>query len=117
MIFICLVNSDAALAEQKKVSWLTADFSKMTSSTGLGNDPQNYAISQKRKRPESAYYIRLQLEYLHLLFVSIATGSVNEQLLQRPTLDVKTSIIEHEHTLDVVCDLANKSPAVFLQAY
>jgi hypothetical protein len=39
LIFICLVNSDAAPAEQKKVSWLTADFSKMNSSTGLGNDP------------------------------------------------------------------------------
>ena len=59
----------------------------------------------------------MQLEYLHLVFVSIVTGSVNEQLLQKPSLDIKTSISEHEHTLDVVCDLANKSPSVFLQAY
>ena len=37
--------------------------------------------------------------------------------MKRPTLDVKTSIMEHERTIDMMCDITNKSPSVFLQAY
>jgi vacuolar fusion protein MON1 len=36
------------------------------SSQSLGSNPTNYKISRTRRRTESANFIRLQLEYLHL---------------------------------------------------
>ena len=45
------------------------------------------------------------------------TCKVNEQLMARPNLDLKTSIIGLEPTLDMMCEVGARSPQVFLEAY
>ena len=77
----------------------------------------NYKISRARRRTESANFIRLQMEYLHLQFISLATNSIYTQLEKRPNLDIKTSIAGLERTIDMMCDITCKSPSVFLQAF
>jgi hypothetical protein len=63
---------------------------------------------------ESATFIRLQLEYLHLQFISLVTSTVNTQLSKKPNLDIKTTITGLERTIDMMCEISNKSPSVFL---
>ena len=50
-------------------------------------------------------------------FISLVTNSVNQQLEKRPNLDLKNSIAGLERTIDMMCDITNKSPSVFLQAF
>lgn len=38
-------------------------------------------------------------------------------MTKRPNLDIKTTIQGLEKTLDMMCELSNKSPGIFLQAY
>ena len=57
------------------------------------------------------------MEYLHLQFVSLVTSNVNAQLAKRPNMDIKTSITGLERTMDMMCDVSQKSPSVFLQAF
>ena len=45
------------------------------------------------------------------------TSSVNAQLTKRPNLDIKTTIAGLERTLDMMCEMGVKSPAVFLEAF
>lgn len=59
----------------------------------------------------------MQLEYLHLQFVSLMTQTVNQQLTKRPNLDIKTTIQGLEKTLDMMCEQANRSPGIFLQSF
>lgn len=80
----------------------------------LSSNSKNYEISIKRASKESASYVRLQLEYLHLQFISLVTSNVNEQLAKKPNLDVKSSIAGLERTIDMMCDISYKSPSVFL---
>jgi len=79
--------------------------------------PCQFQISKKRQRKESSTFIRRQLEFLHLQFVSLVTGNVNQQLEKKPNLDIKTSITGLERTMDMMCDMSQKSPSVFLQAF
>ena len=55
---------------------------------------------------ESATYIKKQIEYLHLQFISLITGNVNQQLAKKPNLDIKTSIAGLERTMDMMCDVS-----------
>lgn len=73
-------------------------------------------LRRSNVKPTSTF-IRIQLEYLHLQFVSLMTSTVNAQLTKRPNLDIKTTISGLERTLDMMCELANRSPGVFLQAF
>lgn len=70
-----------------------------------------------RRVKESSSFIRKQLEFLHLQFVSLMTSSVNAQLTKRPNLDIKTTIAGLERTLDMMCEMGVKSPSVFLEAF
>jgi hypothetical protein len=45
------------------------------------------------------------------------TQTVNTQLTKRPNLDIKTTIAGLERTLDMMCELGNRSPGIFLQAF
>jgi len=45
------------------------------------------------------------------------TANVNAQLAKKPNLDIKTSITGLERTMDMMCDISQKSPSVFLQAF
>lgn len=81
-------------------------------------------VTNKKKRAsqndlvkESSSFIRKQLEYLHLQFVSLMTSSVNAQLTKRPNLDIKTTIAGLERTLDMMCEVSVKSPQVFLDSF
>jgi len=42
---------------------------------------------------------------------------VNAQLAKKPNLDIKTSIAGLERTMDMMCEVSQKSPSVFLQAF
>lgn len=83
----------------------------------LSSNPKNYGIPRSCRAPESSTFIRKQLEYLHLQFVSLVTSKVNEQLTKKPNLDIKTTIVGLERTIDMMCDISAKSPSVFLQAF
>jgi hypothetical protein len=74
-------------------------------------------ILRRSNVKSTSTFIRIQLEYLHLQFVSLMTSTVNAQLTKRPNLDIKTTISGLERTLDMMCELANRSPGVFLQAF
>lgn len=50
-------------------------------------------------------------------FVSLVTSNVNEQLTKKPNLDIKTTIVGLERTIDMMCDIGAKSPSIFLQAF
>lgn len=65
----------------------------------------------------SSSYIRRQIEYLHLQFISLLTSNMNKQLKQRPNLDIKTNLSGLEKTLDMMCELGDKSPTVILNAF
>ena len=65
-----------------------------------------FQISKKRQYKESSTYIRKQIEYLHLQFVSLVTGNVNAQLAKKPNLDIKTSITGLERTMDMMCEVS-----------
>lgn len=73
-------------------------------------------VRKSNVKPTSTF-IRKQLEYLHLQFVSLMTATVNAQLTKRPNLDIKTTIAGLERTLDMMCEISNRSPGVFLQAF
>lgn len=45
------------------------------------------------------------------------TQTVNNQLTKRPNLDIKTTIAGLEKTLDMMCELSNKSPGIFLKSF
>ena len=62
-------------------------------------------------------YLRKQLEYLHIQFISLMTSSVINLLQMRPNLDVKGNIMGLEKTLDMMCEVTQKSPSCFLQAF
>ena len=62
-------------------------------------------------------YIRKQLEYLHIQFISLMTSSVITLLQMRPNLDIKSNIVGLEKTLDMMCQVTESSPACFLQAF
>ena len=66
---------------------------------------------------EVTSYLRKQLEYLHIQFISLMTSSVINLLQMRPNLDVKGNIMGLEKTLDMMCEVTQKSPACFLQAF
>ena len=66
---------------------------------------------------EVSTYVKKQLEYLHLQFVSLLTTKILDQLKVRPNLDIKTNIIGLEKTLDMMTEVSCKSPACFLQAF
>ena len=76
-----------------------------------------FQISKKRQYKESSTYIRKQIEYLHLQFVSLVTANVNAQLAKKPNLDIKTSITGLERTMDMMCEVSQKSPSIFLEAF
>lgn len=42
---------------------------------------------------------------------------MNAQLAKKPNLDIKTSIAGLERTMDMMCEVSQKSPSVFLQAF
>lgn len=63
---------------------------------------------------ESSDYISLQLEYLHLQLISVITQGTLKQLKQRPNLDLKASLVGLERTLDMMCEVSNRSPSAFL---
>ena len=83
-------------------------------------DPAKHILAEDL-RPwsvkESTDYIGLQLEYLHLQVISVITQGTLKQLKQRPNLDLKSSLVGLEKTLDMMCEVSNRSPAAFLQAY
>ena len=85
------------------------------------DEPPQTKLSKKLLRRSNvkptSTMIRKQLEYLHLQFVSLMTQTVNNQLTKRPNLDIKTTIQGLERTLNMMCELANRSPGIFLQAY
>ena len=62
-------------------------------------------------------FVKKQLEYLHIQFISLMTSSVINLLQMRPNLDIKSNIVGLEKTLDMMCETTQKSPACFLQAY
>jgi len=62
-------------------------------------------------------FIRKQLEYLHIQFISLMTSSVINLLQMRPNLDIKSNIVGLEKTLDMMCEVSQKSPACFMQAF
>ena len=62
-------------------------------------------------------YLRKQLEFLHIQFISLMTSSVITLLQSHPNLDVKQNIVGLEKTLDMMCETTQKSPACFLQAF
>lgn len=74
-------------------------------------------MSIKRRGKESSSYIRKQIEYLHIQFISLITGNVNQQLAKKPNLDIKTSIAGLERTMDMMCDVGQRCPSVFLDAF
>lgn len=82
------------------------------------DEPPQTKLSRKVLRRSNikptSTFIRMQLEYLHLQFVSLMTSTVNAQLTKRPNLDIKTTIQGLEKTLDMMCELSNKSPGIFL---
>jgi len=63
---------------------------------------------------ETDTFVALQLEFLHLQLVSILSGSALKELQARPNLDLKSSIVGLEKSLDMMCEIANKSPSIFL---
>jgi len=66
---------------------------------------------------ETNTYVKMQLEYLHLQLVSVTTQATLKQLKLRPNLDLKSSIYGLEKTLDMMCEVTERSPGAFLQAY
>jgi hypothetical protein len=60
------------------------------------DEPPQTKISRKILRRSNikptSTFVRMQLEYLHLQFVSLMTSTVNAQLTKRPNLDIKTTI-------------------------
>ena len=66
---------------------------------------------------EQASYVRKQLEYLHIQFISLMTSSVINILQMRPNLDIKSNIVGLEKTLDMMCEVTSNSPTCFLQAF
>lgn len=50
-------------------------------------------------------------------FVSLMTQTINTQLTKRPNLDLKSTIQGLERTLDMMCEMGNRSPGVMLQAF
>jgi hypothetical protein len=45
------------------------------------------------------------------------TQSINNQLTKRPNLDLKSTIQGLERTLDMMCEMGNRSPGVMLQSF
>jgi predicted ATP-dependent Lon-type protease len=45
------------------------------------------------------------------------TANVNAQLAKKPNLDIKTSITGLERTMDMMCEVSQKSPSIFLEAF
>jgi hypothetical protein len=82
------------------------------------DEPPQTKVSKKLLRRSNvkptSTFIRKQLEYLHLQFVSLMTQTVNTQLTKRPNLDIKTTIAGLERTLDMMCEISNRSPGIFL---
>ena len=72
--------------------------------------------NQMRPKPvkEVSSYIRKQLEYLHIQFISLMTSSVVNMLKMRPNLDIKPNIVGLEKTLDMMVEMTQKSPACLL---
>ena len=63
--------------------------------------------NQMRPQPikEVNSYVRKQLEYLHIQFISLMTSSVINLLQMRPNLDIKGNIVGLEKTLDMMCEV------------
>ena len=59
-------------------------------------------------------YLKKQLELLHLQFISLMTNSVINLLQLRPNLDITSQILGLEKTLDMMCEVSQKSPACLL---
>lgn len=66
---------------------------------------------------ETAGFVQMQLQFLHLQFVSLVTSQVLKQLNERPNLDIKSSIVGLERTLHMMCEVSGKSPTCLLEAY
>ena len=43
----------------------------------MSSNPKNFLISRRIRLKESASYVRKQLEFLHLQFISLVTGNIN----------------------------------------
>jgi len=122
LIYICLVNNREKLADdkpftdeiyrEKQIEIIYGKqptklaSTKNTFSTSTAMHPSQFKISKKRQRHESSSYVRKQLEYLHIQFVSLVTGNVNAQLKKKPNLDIKTSIQGLERTIDMMCEVS-----------
>ena len=50
-------------------------------------------------------------------FISLVTSQVNKNLELRPNLVVKVSIAGLEKPLDMMCEISERSPAIFLNAF
>ena len=116
LIYICLVN------QQRVCPGASAQSDNDLAKYFLDERPQAMQAkltNQMRPLPvkEPISYIRKQLEYLHIQFISLMTSSVLNLLKMRPNLDVKTNIVGLEKTLDMMCETTNKSPSCFLQAF
>ena len=122
LIYICLITRkehtlqgtqfiDEAY-QKSQITKLYGSSSKI--SLTQHHHPSQYQIGWRKKKRESNTYIRKQMEYLHLQFISLVTGNVNAQLSKKPNLDIKTTITGLERTMDMMCDISQKSPSVFL---
>lgn len=69
------------------------------------------------KYSESASYLKMMLEYLHLQMTSLVTNKMNEELQQRPNLDVRSNISNLERPLLMMSEMVRRSPSCFLNAY
>lgn len=129
LIYMCLVNTRVAedgeefIDEKYHKQQLNTLYGSSMSKSGSSSQnsqhhhPNNFQITQKRKVKESSTFIRRQIEYLHLQFISLVTSNVNAQLTKKPNLDIKTSIAGLERTMDMMCDISQISPSIFLQAF
>ena len=116
LIYICLINSQQVCPGAKDNP--DDDMAKYFL------DERHIAMQAKitnEKRPqpvkETSTYIMRQLEYLHMQFIALMTSSVINLLHMRPNLDIKSNIIGLEKTLDMMCEVTQKSPSCFLQAF
>lgn len=113
LIYICLVN------QSKVCPGAAANPGDDLAKFFLDERPQAMQaklINQMRPQPvkEVTSYVRKQLEYLHIQFISLMTSSVMNLLKMRPNLDLKSNITGLEKTLDMMCETTQKSPACFL---
>lgn len=74
-----------------------------------------YLVTTRHK--ETTAVLKRQLEYMHMMLISLITNQVISSLERAPNLDVKSSVAGLERPLHMMAEMVDKSPMCMLNSY